>query len=109
MYIHTVRCIILYLPKHTLGRYLRFLGCLVPRFPCSLLWFSGSPVLRKCTQDYYNHYSHNCFSSSENNSHNEPEQETQREPQPDSKPDRSRFWTSGTLVWGAVRLIYNCN
>ena len=29
--------------------------------------------------------------------------------QPASKPDRSRLWTSGTLVWGAVRLIHNCN
>ena len=29
--------------------------------------------------------------------------------QPASKPDRSRLWTSGTLVWGAVRSIHSCN
>jgi hypothetical protein len=29
--------------------------------------------------------------------------------QPASKPDRSRFWTSGTRVWGAVRLVHGCN
>ena len=29
--------------------------------------------------------------------------------QPASRPDRSRVWTSGTLVWEAVRLIHGCN
>ena len=35
--------------------------------------------------------------------------EHMRKVQPASKPDRSRFWTSGFLVWGAVRLIHDCN
>ena len=35
--------------------------------------------------------------------------EHMRKVQPASKPDRSTFWIAGTLVWGAVCLIHNCN